>query len=401
MRAEAAARSTGASVASIQTATPAGSRAVMVERLVLAGFRSYGSLDVTFTAGPQVVFGDNAAGKTNLLEAIALLATGHSHRTTSDPDLIAWDADFARVEARVSSVNGVPGTLEVVLGAGATRKRIRVNGVPRRASALAAAMRVVMFAPEDMLLVSGSPSLRRGTLDALLVHRWATASASLSLYGRALQQRNNLLRAVRDGISDRGELRYWDELLCAEGGRIVAWRREIIGELAGPLAEAHAQIAPGEGRLALRYVTNAAATGGETPEEALRRRLAETGEKELWNGSTLVGPHRDDIAFELDARDLAGSASRGQQRTAILALKLAELALLTALDGHPPLLLLDDVFSELDPARRAHLVRRIADLPQAFISTTTLADLDPALVAESTAWHVTRGALALAEREPR
>ena len=380
----------------VVTATPAGSRAVRVEQLRLAGFRSYRTLEVTFPAGPQVVFGDNAAGKTNLLEAIALLATGHSHRTTTDPELITWGAEFARVEGRVSSVHGVPGTLEVVLagsGAGAARKRIRVNGVPRRATALSAAMRVVMFAPEDMLLISGSPSLRRGTLDALLVQRWAQAGATMATYSRALQQRNNLLRAVRDGVSDRAELRYWDELLCAEGGRIVAWRHAAIAELAAPLAEAHARIAPNEGRLALRYVTNAPVFEGETPEQALHRRLRETAEKELWNGVTLVGPHRDDVVFELAGRDLAGFASRGQQRTAILALKLAELALLTALDGHPPLLLLDDVFSELDPARRTHLVRTIAELPQAFITRTTLADLHPALVAESTAWHVTGGTL--------
>ena len=118
------------------------------------------------------------------------------------------------------------------------------------------------------------------------------------------------------------------------------------------------------------------------------RRLAETADKEVWNGSTLVGPHRDDLAFELAGRDLAGFASRGQQRTAILAFKLAELDLLTALDGRPPLLLLDDVFSELDPERRSHLVRRIAALPQAFITTTTPDDLDPALRAIATGWEV-------------
>jgi DNA replication and repair protein RecF len=385
------------------TATPAGSRAVRVDRLSLTGFRSYATLEVAFTAGPHVVFGDNAAGKTNLLEAIALLASGRSHRTSTDAELIAWGAPFARVEGTVSSVNGVPGTLEVVLaaaGAAAGRKRVRVNGVPRRTSALPQAMRVVMFAPEDMLLVSGSPSLRRTSLDTLVVQRWPTAAASLATYGRALQQRNNLLRAVRDGLSDRAELRYWDEVLCAEGGRIVACRLATLAELAAPLEAAHAQIAPGEGWLTARYVTNAPALAGETPEAALHRRLGETAEKELWNGTTLVGPHRDDLSFELDGRDLAGFASRGQQRTAILALKLAELELLTLVDGHPPLLLLDDVFSELDPARRAHLVRRIADLPQAFISTTTLADLDPVLVAESTAWHVTPGSVVRVTEAP-
>ena len=149
---------------------------------------------------------------------------------------------------------------------------------------------------------------------------------------------------------------------------------------AEPLAAAHAEIAPDEAaaaRLTLRYATNAPPLPGESPRDALARRLVETAEKEVWNGSTLVGPHRDDLVFELDGRDLATFASRGQQRTAILALKLAELDLVTALDGRPPLLLLDDVFSELDPERRSHLVRRIAALPQAFVTTTTLDDLDP------------------------
>jgi DNA replication and repair protein RecF len=157
------------------------------------------------------------------------------------------------------------------------------------------------------------------------------------------------------------------------------------------LAAAHAEIAPDEaaaGGLSLQYVTNAPPAPGESVRDALARRLLETADKEVWNGATVIGPHRDDVAFALAGRDLAGFASRGQQRTAILALKLAELDLLTALDGRPPLLLLDDVFSELDPARRSHLVRRIADLPQAFVTTTTLDDLDPALRAIARTWVV-------------
>jgi DNA replication and repair protein RecF len=174
----------------------------------------------------------------------------------------------------------------------------------------------------------------------------------------------------------------------------VAARHELLRRLAPPLAAAHAEIAPDEaaaGALGIDYVTNAPAGPDETPRQALARRLAETAEKELWNGTTLVGPHRDDIAFTMAGRDLAAFASRGQQRTAILALKLAELDLMTTADGRPPLLLLDDVFSELDPARRAHLVRRIAALPQAFVTTTTLEDLDPALRAIATPWEVRTG----------
>ena len=168
-------------------------------------------------------------------------------------------------------------------------------------------------------------------------------------------------------------------------------RLRLLDVLAGPLAAAHGEIAPEEAagaRLGLTYATNAPTQLGETPRDTLARRLRETAEKEVWNGSTLIGPHRDDFVFELAGRDLASFASRGQQRTAILALKLAELDLLSELDGRPPLLLLDDVFSELDPDRRSHLVRRIAGLPQTFVTTTTLHDLDPALVAAATAWEV-------------
>ena len=169
-------------------------------------------------------------------------------------------------------------------------------------------------------------------------------------------------------------------------------RLALLETLAAPLAAAHREIAPDEGAagaLTMRYVTNAPAGPGETPHDALARRLVETAEKEVWNGSTLIGPHRDDLAFDLGGRELSAFASRGQQRTAILAFKLAELDLLTELDGRPPLLLLDDVFSELDPDRRAHLVRRIAALPQAFVTTTTLDDLDPALVDIARTWRVT------------
>jgi DNA replication and repair protein RecF len=370
-------------------------------RLELTDLRAYASLEADFGPGPHLVWGPNAAGKTSLLEAMVVLARGGSHRTTTDAELIRWGSDVTRIagqtggdEIEVGLVR--PGSAPATGGA---RKRIRVNGVARRASALADRLRVVLFAPEDMLLVAGSPSLRRGTLDQLAATLFPSYASDLATYGRALQQRNGLLRAIRDETASRGELRYWDRPLLDAGGAVVAARHDLLEQLAGPLAAAHAEIAPEEaatGALALEYLTNAPTTAGESPRDALERRLAETAEKELWNGTTLVGPHRDDLAFVMDGRDLSAFASRGQQRTAILALKLAELDLVTARDARPPLLLLDDVFSELDPGRRAHLVRRIADLPQAFVTTTTLDDLDPALRAIATPWEV-RGSVAGAE----
>jgi DNA replication and repair protein RecF len=351
-----------------------------------------------FEVGPQLVWGANAAGKTSLLEAIVLLSWGRSHRTSAEGELVRWGEDLARVEARVGPGDAPPDgrdTVEVALvrtASGGARKRIRVNGVARRAAGLAGVLRTVLFAPEEMLLVVGSPSLRREALDRLAGQRSPAYARDLATYGRALQQRNGLLRAIREEQATREELRFWDQTLLESGAAVRTERQRLLDALEAPLAAAHREIAPDEAaaeQLRLTYATNAPQLPGESARDALARRLAETSEKEVWNGTTLIGPHRDDLVFEMAGRSLASFASRGQQRTAILAFKLAELDLLTALDGRPPLLLLDDVFSELDPERRSHLVRRIAALPQAFVTTTTLEDLDPALRRVGTAWAVT------------
>ena len=336
-----------------------------------------------------------------------MLALGLSHRTTTDAELIRWGADFLRVQGIVGVAGGVSVaptdveptgvalpdgvTLDVTLQSQGGRKRITVNGVPRRPAALSEHLRVVLFAPEEMLLVVGPPALRRAALDVLTAPHKPAYQSDQATYSRALQQRNSLLRAIREGEADRSQLRYWDEPLLASGAAIVTARLSLLELLADPLAEAHREIAPTEGRLTVRYATNAPLLHGESPREALARRLVETAEKEVWNGTTLIGPHRDDLTFILDGRDLTTFASRGQQRSAILALKLAELDLLSSLDGRPPLLLLDDVFSELDPVRRGHLVRRIAELPQAFITTTAPDDIDPDLRRQARPWHVLPG----------
>ena len=383
----------------------------MLDSITIRDLRGYAALDAAFGPGPHLIAGPNAAGKTSLIEAIVLLAWGRSHRTSSEGEIVRWGADLARIEGHagdetievalvrsgaeqepgMGSSNGAGSASAAKAGSGA-RKRIRVNGVPRRAAGLIGLLRAVVFAPEEMLLVVGSPGLRRAAIDQLAAQRSSAYLRDLATYSRTLQQRNSLLRAIREEQADRSELRFWDGTFLDAGSAIVEARLRLLDDLALPLAQAHAEIAPDEAaasRLAIRYATNAPALPGESPRDALARRLQETAEKEVWNGSTLVGPHRDDLVFELNGRDLSGFASRGQQRTAILAFKLAELDLLTEQDGRPPLLLLDDVFSELDPDRRAHLVRRIAELPQAFVTTTTLDDLDQALVAAATTWDVT------------
>jgi DNA replication and repair protein RecF len=375
-------------------AGPGGARTQLhVGRLSLVSFRSYEQMEVHFPPGPQVIVGDNAAGKTNLLESMVALGLGHSHRASADGELITWGADFTRVEMDLLPDSA---KLEMVIArtsAGGGRKRVLVNGVARRPAALAQALPVVLFAPEDMLLIVGSPSGRRAAIDSLVAQTVPAASATMANYGRALTQRNNLLKAVRDGFSAPDELRFWDQVVINDGAQIVDWRRAAMARLAGPLAAAHQEIAPDEPRLELEYVSKETPGPDETTQDAIRRRLAETAEKEQWNGQTLVGPHRDDVTFVSGGRDLATFASRGQQRTAILAFKLATTDVLTQTFARPPLLLLDDVFSELDPQRRAHLVRRIGELPQAFVTTTTADDLDPALIAQAAVWNVTPGRL--------
>ena len=386
--------------AATDAAAPAGRTVagMHVGRLSMVSFRSYDAIEVEFPPGPQVVVGDNAAGKTNLLESMVALGLGHSHRASAEGELISWGADFARVEVDLAPQET---RLEMVIArtsAGGGRKRVLVNGVARRPQALAQALPVVLFAPEDMLLIVGSPSGRRAAIDSLVAQTVPAASATMANYGRALTQRNNLLKSIRDGFAAPDELRFWDQVVINDGSQIVDWRRETMARLAEPLAAAHAEIAPEETRLQLAYISKETPGPDETTADAIRRRLAETAEKEQWNGQTLVGPHRDDVSFVSGGRDLSTFASRGQQRTAILAFKLATTDVLTQAFARSPLLLLDDVFSELDPQRRAHLVRRIGELPQAFVTTTTADDLDPALIAQATVWTVTPGHLARGKR---
>ena len=284
--------------------------------------------------------------------------------------------------------------IELVLtrtSAGGGRKQALVNGVARRPSALGAALPVVLFAPEDMLLIVGSPSGRRGQVDTLVAQTVPAAAATMATYARALTQRNNLLEAVRDGFAAPDELRFWDGVIVEEGGQIVDWRRAALSALCRTSRRRARRDRARRAAARISYLSKETPGPDETTSDAIRRRLAETAEKEQWNGPTLVGPHRDDVSFVAAGRDLSGFASRGQQRTAILAFKLAKLDVLRQAHGRPPLLLLDDVFSELDPQRRAHLVRRIGELPQAFVTTTTADDLDPALVAASTVWQVGTG----------
>ena len=386
-------------------------------RLLLEDFRSYASAELHPEPGLTIVAGPNGAGKTNLLEAVFVAVTGRSHRAGSDAELVRHSRPYARVRLDLCDPHG-PSTARVELVVPADdappeiRKRVTVNGLPRRASAVGDTVRVVLFRPEEMLLLVGAPSERRRFMDAILAQRHRSAARDLAELGRILAQRNALLRAIRREEATPDNLAFWDEQLALVAARVLAARLALVADLAERIPALHDAVAPVDERgeqVRLSYADTlkdawperpagtGAAPSVEELEAAYRRRIVEVREKELWNGVSLVGPHRDDLRVELAGRDVATHASRGQQRTIILALKLAETDLLGA-DGAPtPIVLLDDVFSELDAERSDRSLSLLLERGQVLVTMADLASL-PAGRRGVTIWQVGEGRLSQAPR---
>jgi DNA replication and repair protein RecF len=393
------------------------SAAMELTRLTLTDFRSYAAADLEPDPGLTVVAAPNGAGKTNLLEAIHVAITGRSHRAALEADLVRHGAGFGRVHLDLAGGTAAGGaSVELVLpGAEAPpgiRKRLTVNGVPRRSSSVAETARAVLFRPEEMLLLVGSPSDRRRFLDGILAQRDRRAARDLVDVARILAQRNALLRAIRAEEAGLEALTFWDEQLAEIGSRVMRARLEAvrdIGQRIGPLHDAVAAPAERGASVRIAYVDGLKEAWPEradpgvrlpTDEElagAYRRRIAEVRQREAWNGMSLVGPQRDDLRAELSGRDVSVHASRGQQRTIILALKLAETDLLGE-DGPRPIVLLDDVFSELDPERAARLSDLISGLGQVIVTTADPGTLDAARRRDAAVWRISDGRL---ERESR
>jgi DNA replication and repair protein RecF len=368
-------------------------------RLTLANFRSYRSLDLELPGGTVVVSGANAQGKSSLLEAVYVLATTRSPYAGAERELVSWAAQeevlpFCRVAGEVLRGDGRT-RLELVwvrqAEAGEERyaKQVRVNGVARRALDALGRLNVVLFTPRDLELVAGPPAERRRYLDVLLCQVDEAYCRALARYNRVLAQRNQLLRRLRDLGGDRSELAFWDAELAASGGQIVARRSAAVarlGELAGAF---HDELAGAPEPLEVRYLpkldeAGVAAAGQELLVAAFGGSLALRREEEIARGMTLTGPHRDDLAFQVRGVDMRTYGSRGQQRTVTLALKRAEAALMRAETGEAPVLLLDEVLSELDARRQACLLAAIDAAQQTLLTTTepdnpALARLDGAL----------------------
>jgi DNA replication and repair protein RecF len=390
---------------------------VRLTRLLLEDFRSYANAELHPDPGLTIVAGPNGAGKTNLLEAVFVAVTGRSHRAGSDAELVRHSRPFARVRLDLSDPQGAAtARVELLVPAEDAppemRKRVTVNGLSRRASAIGDTVRVVLFRPEEMLLLVGAPSERRRFMDAILAQRHRAAARHLAELGRILAQRNALLRAIRREEATPDNLSFWDEQLALVGARVLAARLDLVADLAARIPALHDAVAPpdeqGE-QVRLSYADtlkdawperpaeSAAAPPLEELEAAYRRRISDVREKELWNGVSLVGPHRDDLRVELAGREVATHASRGQQRTIILALKLAETDLLGA-DGAPtPIVLLDDIFSELDADRSDRSLSLLLERGQVLVTMADLATL-PAGRRGVTIWQVGEGRLSQAPR---
>jgi DNA replication and repair protein RecF len=343
---------------------------VLLEHLTLANFRNYAALEFTPRPGLNLLIGENAQGKSNLLEAIAMLGTGKSFRTPRESEVIRSGQALASVAgiARVAA-----GTLNlactIAASANGTRKQYTINGESVRYAAFLGSVKVVTFVPADLALVSGGPGLRRAMLNEALSVADRRYYRELARYRKALTQKNALLRGAV--AADPELLAIYDATLVRSGSAIALARRHYVAALGEVATSVHGHWIAGE-RLELRYVPNVPI---ETPTEdavaaAFTARLEEQRTAESVRKMALVGPHRDELAFLLDGEPLGRYGSQGQGRSAVLALKFAEYAVLRDRTSEAPILLLDDVLSELDQARGTAFVAGLGGVEQAFITAT-------------------------------
>jgi DNA replication and repair protein RecF len=350
-----------------------------IERLRLADFRNYESLDYEPQPGLNVLVGPNAQGKSNLLEALAMLATGKSFRAHRESELVREGTERAQIagEARIAA-GAISVRCTIAKTPAGTRKTFEVNGGAVGFARFLGRTRVVTFVPADLQLVGGGPALRRAFLNGALAQLSPTYYRDLALYGKIVQQKSALLRGLV--APDRDLLLAYNDELVAPATALIAARRAFVAELAAATAAIYARWRGTAEELTLTYAPN--------PEGDLAAALAAQAEAELRRRTTLVGPHRDDLRLAIDGRPLAAFGSQGQQRTAVLALKVAEYDVMRARTGDAPILLLDDVLSELDAARAAGFLTAVGGFEQAFLTATELPAGIGAAVGSAATWAI-------------
>jgi len=362
---------------------------VFVTHLQLADFRSYVGVDVPLDAGVTTFVGANGQGKTNLVEAVEYLSTLTSHRVASEVPLIRAGAERAVIRARVRAGRDDDRVLqlEIELTPGKAN-RAKLNRSPlKRARELVGLLRTVVFSPDDLAVVKGDPAERRRFLDSVVVNRWPRLAGVKADYERVLRQRNTLLKSLSgrrgySGADAESTLEVWDTHLAEHGSELVRCRLITLADVAPHMSAAYAAIAPTNNVAVAEYKTSLPLTDEppdrDTLAEMIKQGLAERRRDEMARGVSLVGPHRDDVTLTLGELPAKGYASHGESWSFALALRLGAFELLRA-DGIEPVLVLDDVFAELDATRRERLAAMVAPAEQVLVTAAVGGDVPAAL----------------------
>lgn len=338
---------------------------MVIESIELKNYRNYDELHMDFSRGTNILYGDNAQGKTNVLEAIYVCATTKSHRGSKDKEIIQFDRDESHIKLKVRK-NDVPFRIDMHLKKNRA-KGVAVNGIPiRKSSELFGIVNVVFFSPEDLNLIKNGPSERRRFMDMELCQLNKLYVHSLVQYNRIVVQRNKLLKDMVFRPDYEETLDIWDMQLIQYGKELIHYREEFVEQLNGMIESIHRQLSGGKEDIFLVYEPN-------VKEEDFENALRKSRPSDLKQKTTLTGPHRDDLSFLINGIDIRRFGSQGQQRTAALSLKLAEIELVKKIVKDYPILLLDDVLSELDGSRQSQLLAEI-DHIQTVMTCTGLED---------------------------
>ncbi len=334
-----------------------------IKNIKIKDFRNYNELDLDFNSKVNFILGQNAQGKTNLLESIYITSIGKSFRTSRDTEMICFGKDFARVYCEISR-NDIDGSVEIIIDR-AGKKFVKLDGVKiKRASELLKNVYIVIFSPEDLKIVKDEPEKRRKFIDRELCQIKPSYYDSLSNYKKVLLQRNTYLK---EETVDPSILDIWDMQLAEYGKRVMRHRSEFIEKLDFISSEIHGKITDGRENLSIKYAPNV------DFKDDLYEILKKSCDNDMRQRTTTRGPHKDDLEFFIDSINVRSFGSQGQQRTCALSLKLAEIKIIEDETGEKPVLLLDDVMSELDSMRQKFLIKSLEDI-QLFITTTEMSE---------------------------
>ena len=387
-----------------------------LSHLSLTNFRNFSQLELELPAGPVALYGHNAQGKTSLLEAIYLLAIGRSFRAENEHEVVSWLAARANGSALVGgTVQKQAAELKVYVGyqcappldtkarssVPRVRKQIRVSRIKRTAAELVGTVNAVIFTAPDIELVQGPPSVRRRYLDILMSQADPGYLRCLQRYQRVIQHRNRLLRLLQERRAAEDELLFWDDELIKEGSWIVNQRHQTMLRLSSLSLDGHKELTGAGEELVVQYRPGVLGCDGadaiEDISRAFQEALTASRDRERAQGSTVVGPHRGDFKLLVDGVDMGTYASRGQARTIALALRLAEAAHLATTREERPIVLLDDILSELDEVRREKVLEKASQYHQMIITTTDLDLLNSKSLAGVAIYHVDSGTVTRGE----